>query len=517
MSRKLKNIIMIILVIVLILAIYFTLEKVKEENSFSNRNEFSLPTDMKDMKNRDMQEPPNEDMKNSNTIDNPLDKSTGKENNNQFNDKTRENRNIEDFKGHSKEEQLDSKYIILFVVENFFLFLLLVYLIMSKLNKYNFKETFENGDKVIILILSVIILVTGLLAIEIYLIKKNNNEDIKIPNDMEKTQKETLAEDVESGKDVIENNIDLSEYNSNITITNGGEYTLTGKFNYSVLVNSNEEVILNLDNVTIENEVTATIANISTNPLTINLLENTVNTLSDGGSSEYDSCIYSAGPLTISGDGKLEVYGNQEEGEGIATETNDIIIDGGNIYIESNDDGINAGGDGGKITINNGFVYIKASGDGIDSNKDLVINGGTVYTVGSTAGGDAGIDTDDGFDINGGTVIALGSDMLEKPNSTSNQNSLCFSLDSTVEKDTLITLMNENDEVIISFKSSENFRTLIISSNLLEAGTYYLYKDGENTGILENGIYYDGNYTKGTEIIVKNNRSFNVSNGVTSF
>ena len=327
---------------------------------------------------------------------------------------------------------------------------------------------------------------------------------------MEKTQKETLAEDVESGKDVVEKNIDLSEYTSNITITDGGEYTITGKFEFSLLINSSEEVILNLDNVTIENEITAAIANTTTNPLTINLLENTVNTLSDGGSSEYDACIYSAGPLTISGAGKLEVYGNQEEGEGIATETNDITINGGNIYIESNDDGINAGGDGGKITINNGYIYIMASGDGIDSNKNLVINGGTVYTVGSPTGGDAGIDTDDGFDINGGLVIALGSGMLEKPNSTSSQKFLCSSLDNTIEKGTLITLMNENDEVIVSFEASENFSTLIISSNLLEEGTYYLYKDGENTGRLENGIYYDGEYTKGSEITVKNSNCFKI-------
>lgn len=513
MSRNLKNIIMIILIIALIVSINFTIEKVQKENYFNN-NDFSLPTDMKDMPDGDMQEHQKEDIKNGGKMEEPPEKPNEGENNLQFDDKTRENR--EEFKGHSKEVQLDSKYIILFGVENLFLSLILIYLIMSKLNKKNFKETFENGDKIIILILSLIILVVGLLTIEVYLVKKNNNEDRRIPNDIEKTQKETLAEDVESGKDVIENNIDLSEYNSNITITNGGEYTLTGKFNYSVLIDSNEEVILNLDNVTIENELTATIANISTNPLTINLLENTINTLSDGGSSEYDACIYSAGPLTILGDGKLEVYGNQEEGEGIATETNDITIDGGNIYIKANDDGINAGGDGGKITINNGTIYINASGDGIDSNKDLVINGGTIYTVGSPVGGDAGIDTDDGFDINGGIVIALGSDMLEKPNSTSNQNSLCFSLDSAVEKDTLITLMNENDEVVISFEASENFRTLIISSNLLEEGKYYLYKDGENTGRLENGIYYDGDYTKGTQITIKNNNSFNVSSKVTS-
>ena len=53
-----------------------------------------------------------------------------------------------------------------------------------------------------------------------------------------------------------------------------------------------------------------------------------------------------------------------------------------------------AGGEGGLITINNEEIYIKANGDGMDSNKNLVINGGKVYTMGSSVGGDAGIDTD---------------------------------------------------------------------------------------------------------------------------
>lgn len=511
MSRNLKNIIMIVLVISLATSIYFTEDKIQKESFNITKGSNFLENDMKNIPDGDIGNPPDGDMKNDNAMENPPDKPEGTENNNQSGDKMQDNRNMRgDFAKHSEEIKIDNKYIILFGVENLFISLIIMYLIMSKLNKKNFKETFENGDKVTILILSLIILVVGLSVIEFYFVKKDNSIDRRLPNDMEKTQKETLAEDVESGKDVVEKNIDLSEYTSNITITDSGEYTITGKFEFSLLINSSEEVILNLDNVTIENEITAAIANTTTNPLTINLLENTVNTLSDGGSSEYDACIYSAGPLTISGVGKLEVYGNQEEGEGIATETNDITINGGNIYIESNDDGINAGGDGGKITINNGYIYIMASGDGIDSNKNLVINGGTVYTVGSPTGGDVGIDTDDGFDINGGLVIALGSGMLEKPNSTSSQKFLCSSLDNTIEKGTLITLMNENDEVIVSFEASENFSTLIISSNLLEEGTYYLYKDGENTGRLENGIYYDGEYTKGSEITVKNSNSFKI-------
>ena len=297
----------------------------------------------------------------------------------------------------------------------------------------------------------------------------------------ETTEKETSADDIDAGEIVTDEYIDLSDYSSNITIEDAGEYTLTGEFEYAVLVNADGDVTLNLDDVTIESQVTAAIANISTDDLTINLLEDTVNTLSDGGSSEYDACVYSMGNLIIEGEGTLYVYGNQSEGEGIATESMDITINSGNINIECEDDGINAGGDGGLITINDGNIYINANGDGIDSNQNLVINGGYIYTMGSSVGGDSGIDTDDGFAINGGTVIALGSDMLEEPESTSKQIFVCFELDETISEGTTVSLVNSDGEEVISFDADQDFKTLIISDESLTNGTYYLYFDGEES------------------------------------
>ncbi|MBO4293755.1 MAG: carbohydrate-binding domain-containing protein [Clostridia bacterium] len=295
----------------------------------------------------------------------------------------------------------------------------------------------------------------------------------------ENKEKDTKAEDVDAGETVNSKQINLSEYNSNLTISEAGTYTLSGSFKNSVVVNADGDVTLILNGVNIESTVTAAIANGTTNALTIKLEDNTENNLSDGGSSEYDGCIFSYGKLTIEGNGTLNVNGKQEDGEGIATKSCDIVINSGTINIESQDDGLNAGGSGGSITINGGAIYIKANGDGIDSNGALTINGGNVYTIGSAQGGDAGIDTDEGFVFNGGEVIAIGSDMLEKPENTSKQKSVCFQLTTKVSSGSKVEVKNASGETIASFEAKEDFKTLIVSNSKVTDGTHYIYVNGE--------------------------------------
>jgi len=331
----------------------------------------------------------------------------------------------------------------------------------------------------------IIIVLTIILSILIHVTTKEMNSRNNFRQWMkpmeEEIVKDTKKEDVDTGTKVEINNINLNEYSENINISKGGEYNITGEFKNSIIIDSTEKVKLNLNNVTIDSQITAAIANKNKGELVINLVEDTTNILKDNGSSEFDGCIFSEGKITIEGEGTLKVYGNQEEGEGIATETNDITINGGNIHIESADDGLNAGGDGGIITINNGNIFIKANGDGIDSNKDLIINGGTVYTIGSSTGGDAGIDTDGKFEINGGEVIAIGSDMIQKPDNNSKQKNVSYTLNNKISNESNVSLKDSKGNEIISFEAKEDFRTLIVSSSKVKNETYYLYVNGEKT------------------------------------
>ncbi len=283
-----------------------------------------------------------------------------------------------------------------------------------------------------------------------------------------------------SNSSQVDNSIDevydLSELTADLTITKAGTFELTGELSeHSVIVNADGAVTLYLNNATISATQTAAIANISPNALTIELADKSINKLTDGGASDYDACIYSTGALTIDGDsGTLTVEGRQNEGEGIATETNDLTIDGGQINVYSADDGLNAGGDGGTITINGGEIFIQAGGDGIDSNKSLVVNGGSIYVIGSSTGGDAGIDTDSGYTINGGTLIALGSDMLEKPSDSSKQNSLAISLDKTYDVSSKIGIYSSSGDPVVEVTAGDAFRTIVFSSEGLSYGTYTL-------------------------------------------
>lgn len=303
----------------------------------------------------------------------------------------------------------------------------------------------------------------------------NHFKNMGMPMD-EEVERITKAEDVKADVKTSENDINLSDYDENVSIDKAGTYNLTGEFSHTLLIEADGEVVLNLNNITIKNDITSAIVNTTKNPLIINLVDGTVNNLTDGGSSDYNSCVYSNGALTIKGNGTLNVYGKQEEDEGIATDENDLTIESGIINIECTDDGINAGGDaGGVITINGGKIFIKADGDGIDSNKDFIMNDGEVYVIGSALGGNAAIDTDGKFEINGGNVTAIGTDMIQNPDNTSKQKSISLTFKEVIKSGTnLVVKDSENVEVCV-VEIKDDCRTLILSNDKLNTGSYSLY------------------------------------------
>ena len=211
--------------------------------------------------------------------------------------------------------------------------------------------------------------------------------------------------------------------------------------------------------------------------------------------------------LYFEGEGDLEVKSKNKEG--IESKGNLSFSGGvGDYLITSQDDCLNTTLDvpnsRNDLTIDvntlTAIVSLDADeGDAIDSNGKLVIDGGTVIAL-ARPGQDAGIDSSKGTYINGGTIIATG-DMYEEINSNSEQKFIVLSFGSKIVENSLITLIDSNDNNIFAFKTDREFSTLVYSDPNLIDGTYTLYKDGEINGESLNGFYSSINdYTKGIQL-----------------
>lgn len=114
-----------------------------------------------------------------------------------------------------------------------------------------------------------------------------------------------------------------------------------------------------------------------------------------------------SGGIVISG-GNIKVTTSGYNGEGIESK-NYLNIEGGEIYVNAYDDGINSAQD---MTITGGYLYsLSNHNDGIDANGNVYLNGGLVYAIGS-GGAENAIDanSEEGKKVyvNGGVLIAVG-------------------------------------------------------------------------------------------------------------
>lgn len=298
------------------------------------------------------------------------------------------------------------------------------------------------------------------------------------------------------GAEVTEKDINLNDYSTNISLTRSGTYNLTGEFTHTIIINCNGDITLTLNNVNIKSQDMASIVNIGSGKLKIETLDDTTNTLSDEGSSNYDSVIYSTGPLELKGNGTLNIEGNQSMG--INVSSNDFTLSSGNVQIKAKKYGIVTSNDGGLINITDGYLTINSSLANLKSKQDIIIDGGTTYLTGTEE--DSPIDTVNGYAINGGTLIALGKDIYETPLTSSKNYTICLKLKDIINKDSVLSLMNSKKEEILTFLATDDASSIIISTKSLTKGTYSLLKDGKSSGSLENNIYKDGTYTDGVTV-----------------
>ena len=167
-----------------------------------------------------------------------------------------------------------------------------------------------------------------------------------------------------------------------------------------------------------------------------------------------DDGIHGEGEVTLSG-GNISVLTAYEGIEGPTINFTGSIVD-----VYATDDGVNAGGNSGKINVSDGFLFASVGSgdtDAIDSNGTYTQTGGIVISAaGGTTGTATALDTDSTVSIKGGTLICLGT--IERTPSTSNVKTYSIpqlsSGDYTFNKDSLtytFTLKNTYSSSVIKF------------------------------------------------------------------
>ena len=133
--------------------------------------------------------------------------------------------------------------------------------------------------------------------------------------------------------------------------------------------------------------------------------------------------------------------------------------------------GMEAEDQGAMLTINGGSLYVNANGDGLDANGDILITGGNLTLHGPEDGGNGTLDYASECKITGGTFAAVGSNgMIQNPSEDSEQPVICQSLDSQVESGTVISVKDEEGNVITEIKTEKNVQWYAFSSSKLKVG-----------------------------------------------
>ena len=381
MKRKNKNILIITLIIIMLLSIYLTMNYAKNHitvnNNPSNMSEMNMPQDnpSNNQNNSSINEETNQGAEYNDNMTPPAKPSDDEFENNKENnigeppekpDGTNEDMTPPDMPDGSNNmmtppdmpnsnSNLTWPYYLIFSIECLITSSLIIYLIMSNLNKKNFKETFENKDKIVIAILSIIILTSGLTYLSSilcnnYFLANNNNNNFDQRNNSNITYSSNnkITEDttINSGtynSDTKDENailVDSSTVSlSDITInktgdSDGGDNTSFYGTNSAILAING--ATLNIDNITVNTDATgangvfsyggsATTDNSTNDGTTINISNSTITTTKDnsGGIMTTGGGIMNATNLNITTSGTSSAAIRTDRGGGT------VIVDGG--------------------------------------------------------------------------------------------------------------------------------------------------------------------------------------------
>ena len=359
----------------------------------------------------------------------------------------------------------------------------------------------------------VVLLIVSILIITFITLNNNSNStNNKTSSDTKVTtyEKENIDWDKYEVKKI--------ELSSDLTITESGIYELTGTLNGTIKINTTGYVKLILNSVDITSSDNA--INIEkAKEVYIELIgENNIS----GGSLELNGLIYSKSDLIITGTGTLNIKSNYDA---IVSKDN-LIINSGNINITTGsgatikdgkimfDDNSNKSDDSKKglkssdeIIINGGEITINSEDDSIHSNLNITINDGLI----NIKSGDDGIHADGKLEINNGDISVIASEGLEATYVKINDGNI-----NIIASDDGINAGNKSDKYSVSIEINGGDITIDMGQGDTDVidSNGDLYINGGTLNITGNSPFdYDGKaaYNGGT-MIVNGNTTTEITN-----
>lgn len=204
-----------------------------------------------------------------------------------------------------------------------------------------------------------------------------------------------------------------------------------------------------------------------------------------------DDGIHADTEIIIDG-GKIKI---DKSLEGI--ESANIVINSGDINVNSRDDGINiAGGNDSssrngrpgenefnktavnQLTINGGSAHINAIGDGIDVNGSIYVRGGSLIVDGPESNDNGALDYDGEFVVTSGEVIASGSrGMAQGISDSSTQYGVMINFKENIMANSKIKIVDSSNKEVLNYSSSKDYSSLVISNDKLVKGKYKIMVD----------------------------------------
>ncbi len=193
-----------------------------------------------------------------------------------------------------------------------------------------------------------------------------------------------------AGAEIID--LDAAE-GGTVTITQKGDYVLSGTLNGQIIIEApeDEKVRLILNGASIVSPEGPAIWEKRADKLIVTLAEGTENSLTDGtcvtdGDDTIGAALYAEDDLSVNGSGSLTVNGTQKHG--IQSKA-DLIIAGGTMTVTAALDGIRGRN---SVLVLDGEISVTAGGDGIVSTRTDTEGKGWIVL----AGGNVSVKTGDG-------------------------------------------------------------------------------------------------------------------------